>query len=115
MFSGVSKKRWDSLLALQSFHKGFRRLRKDSLLRAFGDHLIRIAGEHGENFRAIRGREMRSARANRYFPFAASAACAKIIEYFRAEGFHRMPASSLSGTRLLYRRPREFQRAASRA
>src|SRR5271165_621334 len=115
MFSGVRKKRGDSLFSLQGFHKGFRRLRKDGLLRAFGDHLIGIACEHGEYFRAVRGREMRSAGANCYLPLAGSAACAKIIEHFRAEGFHQMRASNLSGTRLLYRRLPEFQRAAWRA
>src|ERR1700722_1036012 len=112
MFSGVGKERGDGLFALQGFHEGFCRLREDGLLSALGDHLIGISGEHGQDFRAIRGRQMRSARANCDFTLAWSAACAKVIENFRAEGFHRMPASNLSGSALLYRRLRVFQRAA---
>src|SRR5580704_11682899 len=112
MFSGVGKERGDSLFAFQGFHEGFCRLREDGLLRALGDHLVGIPGEHGQDFRAIRGRQMRSARANSNFTLAWSAACAKVSENFRAEGFHRMPASNLSGSALLYRRPRAFQRAA---
>src|ERR1700675_117745 len=54
---------------------------------------------------------MRSAREKCDLTLAWSAACAKIIENFRAEGFHRMPALNLSGSTLLYRRLREFQRA----
>src|SRR5580692_3971834 len=55
---------------------------------------------------------MRSAGADCDFAFAGSASYAKIFDYFRAEGFHQMPASSLSGTKLLYRRLLEFQPAA---
>src|ERR1700676_740207 len=112
MFPCIGKERGDSLFALQGFHEGFCWLREDGLLSALGDHLIGISGEHSQNFRAIRGRQMRSASANCDLTLAGSAACAKIIENFRAEGFHRMPALNLSGSTLLYRRLREFQRAA---
>src|SRR5580658_1154621 len=55
---------------------------------------------------------MCSAGAHGDLTLARSAACAKVFENFRAEGFHRMPASNLSGTALLYRRLRGFQRVA---
>src|ERR1700676_179136 len=112
IFSGIYKESGDGFFAFQGFHKRFQWLRKDGLLRALGDHLIGVPGQHGKNFRAIRRREMRSARANCDLTLAGSAACAKVIENFRAEGFHGMLASNLSGQALLYRRLREFQRAA---
>src|SRR5580658_5931405 len=112
MFSSVSEERGDGLFALQRFDKSFHGLRENGLLRAFGNHFIRISGEHGENFRAIRGREVRTTGAHRNLALTGSAACAKVFKHFRAEGFHRTPASNLSRSRLLYRRLWEFQRVA---
>jgi hypothetical protein len=83
-------------MAFSRFHKGFRRLRQNSFLGAPGDHFIRISSEHGKNFRSVRGQQMRPARTNRNLALSGSAACAKLFEDFRAEGFHRMPASNLS-------------------
>jgi len=49
------------------------------LLGAFGDHLIRVSRQHGENFHAVRGREMRSTGARRDLSLAGSAACAQVF------------------------------------
>src|SRR5260370_4325226 len=114
MLPGVSEERRDGFFALQGFDKSFRWLRKDGLLSALAHHLIGVPRKYRQNFRTVRGREVRSARANCNLPLAGSAACAKIFEDFRAEGFHPMPALNLSGPALLYRRLREFQRAAWR-
>src|SRR5277367_748919 len=112
MFPSVGKERRHSLFALQGFHERFHRLREDGLSRTFGNHLVRVSGQHGKKFRSIRGREVRSARTHGDLPLAGSAAGAKVIEKFSAEEFHWVPASNLSGSALLYRTLRVFQPAA---
>ena len=84
----------------------FDRKRENRFLGSFGDHLIRVDGQHRENFRTVRGRQMRATRADSDFAFTRGAAVTQIFDNFRAESFHRVPASSLVGSALLYRRLR---------
>ena len=96
MFRRVGEERGQSLLAFQGFDEGFDGLRENRILCAGCDHFVGVAGEHGENFRAVGGSEMCAAGANGHFSFARGAAAAQIFENFGAEGFHRIMASSPS-------------------
>src|SRR5579885_647173 len=92
------------MFALQRLQESLERLRKQRLACPLRDHFIRVAREHREHLRAVRRLQMRRARADRQLPFACRASMPQVFDDFRAEGFHRAPASSSSRSAPSYRR-----------
>src|SRR6202795_3137240 len=100
----IGEQRRDRGFTFCRFHENFRCDREQCFLGARGDYFIGVVGENAENFRAVDGREMRARGADGDFSFARRSAVAQLVEDFRAESFHRMPASNSSLSGLLYRR-----------
>jgi len=64
-------------------------VREESVLRAVGDHLIRIVRQDGKNLCSVRGRKVRAASTNCDFALAGSASAAKSFDQVWTESFHR--------------------------
>ena len=58
---------------------------------------VGIAGEDGQNFRAVYGAELGVTCAHRELVFAGRAPVAKVFDEFNAERFQWVPALNLSG------------------
>src|SRR5712664_1894651 len=97
LLRAIGEQRGKSGFAPEGFDDGFNRLREKSVLGAVGDYLVGIVCQDGKNFGAIRCREMRATGANRDFALARGASVAQCIDKFRAESFHRVPASNFFG------------------
>jgi len=87
------RKQAGSAVPLDGFHEGFGRLRKNRVLRRAAT-ISSASPARPPKLRSICGSKMRSAGGKRQFAFARGTAVTQIVNHFKAEWFHRMPASN---------------------
>src|SRR5262249_18457573 len=95
--AGVGEQGGSHVFAPKGFYERLYGLRKEGILGASGDHFVRIGTERHEHFGAVGRTQVRAAAADGELSLAGSAAVAQFLDDFRAESFHRAPASGLAG------------------